>query len=449
MNRGTARARRLVGRALVAAGLAATSVIVLAGPAGAVDVATDAELRAAWTDPSTTGILLTGDIALACTGSPTRSSASPIVVDGGGHTLSNPCPQDGLFQTGTGAVTVRDLLLTGNPGSLNGIASVAPIVLERVTVTDYAGYGAASFSTVTASDSSVVGSGGPAGVAAGLGVTLTDTVVSGNAGEGVLTSIGDVAADGSTITGNGADGIEAATTVALTATTVSGNVDSGVNADSIDLVNSTVTGNGNFGTSGADQTIAYSTITSNASINVSAIDLEIFATVLDDGISCDVVNPVVSYGYNWSDTACGLTGPGDVDGATEESQLGALADNGGPTATQLPATTSPLLDTVPLADCQAGPATGVTTDQRGEDRPGAFTAGCDTGAVEVQGSEPVVPTTTTPGTPAPDATAPPSTGPDTIPRTGPTDQLPLALLGGLLVAAGLALAARRQIGRAR
>ena len=47
----------------------------------------------------------------------------------------------------------------------------------------------------------------------------------------------------------------------------------------------------------------------------------------------------------------------------------------------LPQPGSPLLDAVATADCQAGSAAGVTTDQRGISRPQG--TGCDIGAVEV------------------------------------------------------------------
>jgi hypothetical protein len=89
----------------------------------------------------------------------------------------------------------------------------------------------------------------------------------------------------------------------------------------------------------------------------------------------------VSNGYNFSDdTTCGFAGTGDRQNAGDP-QIGALANNGGPTQTRLPADTSPLVDGVPLAQCQADGAAGVTTDQRGITRPQG--AGCEIGAVEV------------------------------------------------------------------
>jgi hypothetical protein len=58
----------------------------------------------------------------------------------------------------------------------------------------------------------------------------------------------------------------------------------------------------------------------------------------------------------------------------------------------LPASTSPLLDAVPAASCQADGASAVTTDQRGVTRPQG--TGCDIGAVEVAVAVPVDPSFT-------------------------------------------------------
>jgi hypothetical protein len=61
-----------------------------------------------------------------------------------------------------------------------------------------------------------------------------------------------------------------------------------------------------------------------------------------------------------------------------------LAFNGGPTLTHLPQPGSPLIDAIPVGSCQADGAAGVTTDQRGVQRPQQ--SGCDIGSVEVEAS---------------------------------------------------------------
>ena len=498
-------------RALVVAGLTATGTVVLIAPAGAVDVATDAELRAAWGDPATAEITLTTDVDLACTGSVTRSSATPLALDGAGHTLTNECPQLGLQNSGLGMITLRDVTYTGAPGSGQGVGTVGVVALEGTTIAGHGGAGVGSFLGVAATGSVVIDNGGN-----GLGssdIAVTNTTISGNAAQGVSAAATVVAA-GSTISGNGDVGIDADDAVAvsdsivadnggggietsdtvtientlvdangatgvvtsdaatLAETTVSGHGIVGViTAALLDVTHSTITANntglGTFsdlairnstvtantatGITADSATVVYSTVVANGGNAVDANTVEMFATVLDDSgaTNCAVGTMMTSAGDNWADDdSCGLTGPGDAEDPGGDPGLGALADNGGPTQTQLPATTSPLIDRVALDACQTGPATGVTTDQRGEARPGAFTDGCDTGAVEVQGSEPVVPTTTTPG-PTTLAPTSPSGGADSLPRTGTTGQRPLAVVGGLLVAVGLAVTARRRVGRAR
>jgi hypothetical protein len=86
--------------------------------------------------------------------------------------------------------------------------------------------------------------------------------------------------------------------------------------------------------------------------------------------------------HNFSDDAtCGFTSSTDRQDAGDPL-LGPLGDNGGPTPTLLPLTGSPLINAIPLADCQADGAAGITTDQRGLPRPAE--TGCEIGSVELQ-----------------------------------------------------------------
>jgi hypothetical protein len=101
-------------------------------------------------------------------------------------------------------------------------------------------------------------------------------------------------------------------------------------------------------------------------------------------------------GEVYADTMLNQTGPNILG---PDPQLGPLGGNGGPTETQKPATTSPVID--------AGSAFGLTTDQRDQSRPfDAVTANAaagdtsDIGAVELQISDiAAAPTPTTPSTP--------------------------------------------------
>jgi hypothetical protein len=80
---------------------------------------------------------------------------------------------------------------------------------------------------------------------------------------------------------------------------------------------------------------------------------------------------------------CGFDQATDqVNVSPEALRLGALADNGGPTPTQALGEGSVAIDQIPEADCVDADGQPLTTDQRGEPRPGG--AGCDVGAFELQ-----------------------------------------------------------------
>ena len=99
-------------------------------------------------------------------------------------------------------------------------------------------------------------------------------------------------------------------------------------------------------------------------------------------INCELNGgTVTSGGYNLSDDAtCGFSATGDIQSSSNVS-LGALADNGGPTQTMQPDTSSAGID---AADCSVA----ASTDQRGASRASSG-ATCDIGAVEVDGLVPV------------------------------------------------------------
>lgn len=74
----------------------------------------------------------------------------------------------------------------------------------------------------------------------------------------------------------------------------------------------------------------------------------------------------------------------DHVGASNNPNLGPLANNDASTLTMLPQPASPLIDGVPSSSCQVDGAAGITIDQRGQPRPDSASPNCDIGAVEVQ-----------------------------------------------------------------
>jgi hypothetical protein len=148
--------------------------------------------------------------------------------------------------------------------------------------------------------------------------------------------------------------------------------------------------------------LVYSTVTNNASIvdtvQIRTDELDAFGSIIaqpGDGNDNCFVGTSTTSGFVFSDDAdgsssCLLTDTTDLVGAGNDPDLGPMAGNGGETATRLPLTGSPVIDAIPVDECQDAPATGVTTDQRGLPRP-APGGGCDIGSVEVQPPTPPTP----------------------------------------------------------
>jgi hypothetical protein len=352
-----------------------------------------------------------------------------LIIRGNGATIEQTCDGERVIDiVDATAFTLDSTTVTGGAtdGDGGGIEAPVPTTISASVITGNAANGdgggldssvGGAQTTITASTISgnfAAGEGG--GVSAGGGgaqTSVTSSTISGNeAGEagGGLSSGGGSASTavvGSTIAGNtaGAEG---------------GGVDAGGGESTHTYVNSTITGNraetggGISSSRDAAVELTYVTLADNtASVGANlaiytfgeAIDfgqLVSFGSVIADGhvgVNCSLPGPATqSDGYNYdTGSSCGFGGaPGDVVGGGNP-HLGALADNGGPTATRLPLSGSPLIDAIPVAAC----APGITVDQRGVTRPqdgdGNGSSGCDIGAVEVV----FTPDTPLPATPLP------------------------------------------------
>jgi Right handed beta helix region len=386
--------RRISNVLLVGAITTGIVLVGVAGPAGAVQVSNEAELKAAFA--SDTQIDIEADITLTdCTGGGAVERAAavtdPVTVNGHGHTVRQTCAENVFIQDGSGLLTVRNLTITGGhaTGNGGGIFSAGPLTLTNTTIVgnraDAAGGGIGSQGATTLTHSTVdsnISSGVGGGISLGPdspGITLTDSTVSNNVGGGI-----------------GTPPSEPQVTVTVVNSTITGNTN----------------GPGSLGSgifSGGSTTLVYATVVRNRAANFSNIDtttLETFGSVVaEGGTAANCLAPTtVSHGYNFSDDdTCKFTDPTDRQDAGDP-QLGPLAANGGPTATLLPQPGSPLIDAIPTASCQADGAAGITSDQRGVTRPQG--TGCDIGAVEVE--VPVPPVPPSPPPPAPPAPAPPT-----------------------------------------
>lgn len=412
--------RRRASAAGALLGLVIGITAVLAAPAQAAPVTTEAALRAAWsTDASVTlGASITLVDCSPSGGELLRSDPTDLTVEGNGFTITQTCAGDRVAETTGGTLTLADLTVTG--GDLvdalghdvggGGIKAGGALVATRVSV---------SGNSVTASAAGgTYASGGGIWVAGNL--AMDQSVVADNtvtvtaspsiaAGGGIYTVGGTI--DASTIARNETHGTDAA---------FGGGLEMGSSFSApvigpLTLTNSTVTGNvasapggsslGGGITTGTRVRLVYVTIADNSAsraVNVSA-DLgtqfrsgEVDATATVIAAPPGMSNCFFPKGYSSSlvyswvtDATCGASGAGTVVADGADPQLGALGENGGPTATRLPASTSPLLDAVPVDACRAGEAADATTDQRGVTRPQGV--GCDVGAVEVAVGPPAPP----------------------------------------------------------
>ena len=367
---------RIAGLAALGVLLTAPAVVGTALGVGAATPCGSGDIVVSTTADSGAGSLRA---AFAAANASSVGSVNTICVDT--STVTSP------IQLSTGVLTYTgglELDIRGNGATVqaNGTSGIiaqtsgSNLVISDVTLTGgHADSGAAIHSggggEVSLTNSTIEGNvadedGG--GISANVANVFNSTIADNRAGEGGGGgfSVSTLKAVNSTITGN------------------SDSVDIGGGASvfsSITLVYSTVTDN--TGTQGA-----------NLQLNSESGTLTSFASVVTDphGSTNCHQDATTSQGYNYSDDAsCGFTATaqGDRQNASDP-MLGALGNNGGPTATRLPATGSPLINAVPTASCQAGGASGITTDQRGVTRPQL--GGCDIGSVEV---EPAAPTTTT------------------------------------------------------
>lgn len=362
------------------------------------------------------------------------NDASRVMYVHGSLTLDNVTVTGGHASGGFGAggvfvngnATLTNSTISDNT-STNPDASAGMFVNGGLTLTG---------STISGNTETAAFSQG--GVFANGNVSLTDSTISGNsaANDGGLYADGTVNLVDSTVSGNtgtaaggGAGAIHATGPLTAVRSTISGNsaVDHGatVTNGDVTLVNSTVSGNTATGVAGSgggmyvsgNVTLVYATVDGNhaavgANVDASSA-LTSFGSVVakgqGGGANC-VVGSTTSHGYNSTDDAsgavsCHFAAGTDLVGIANDPMLAAVADNGGPTLTQLPLPLSPLVGAIPSASCETDGAIGITIDQRALPRPAE--GGCDIGAVEVQAPPPTTTTTTTSSS----STTPPSTMP--------------------------------------
>lgn len=344
---------------------------------------------------------------LAFGGCPSGNGDDQITVPAGTYTLA--IPGTGEDNDATGDLDVlQNVTITGagagvtiiDGGGLDRVfdvtsgitASISDLTLRNGVATGDAGGALFSGATLTMSNVEVTGNTADSGALAltGPSSTLTACTISGNtaavAGGGVLIRVGANAVIlRSTISGNSAPsggGILNLDTLVVANSTISGNTAT------------TLDGGGIY--NNGTLTLSSVTIASNAAPagdvggmfnNDSLGTTSMRNSILGDNTSAtagdaDCGGTIDSGGHNLIETtgACTIAGSttGNLTGV--DAQLLPLADNGGPTQTQMLLAGSPALDAGDPAVPGSGGTACEATDQIGTTRP--VGSACDIGAVE-------------------------------------------------------------------
>jgi hypothetical protein len=256
-----------------------------------------------------------------------------VIAEIAGLTIANGKGGEGGGIHNTGVLTVRRAAVTASSGDLGGGIFNA----NTLTVID---------STVSGNSTAGIDAGGGIYSNSAFPVTIRNSTVSGNS------AAGDFSAGGIWVTTHTLNPI-------------------------VSIENSTIAANTNTNPAGAANLL-----------RSSPADLQLRSTIVSGplGGAANCVGSITSEGYNLSsDASCNLSAPTDQPSASP--QLGSLANNGGPTRTMKPATTSPVID--------KGDAGALISDQRGRTRPFGLVVipnatggdGADVGALELQASE--------------------------------------------------------------
>jgi hypothetical protein len=323
-------------------------------------------------------------------------SDGPITIDGGGTVTVTVTAGDHALQLRNNsgvaaATTVKNITLTGIPaGTSNGGAalisgnSTHTVTFDHTTIsnnttTNGSGAGfqsSGALVTVNVVDSTIsgnhanAGSGGGISAAGDSDVNITRSTISGNTaqslGGGVETPGGSssvLTVVNSTISGNSAGGgagiYDGADAIKLSYSTIANNTTS-----------SAMAGAGLESSIGAGSTLKGNIFSGNTAAGVNA--------------DCKTFNKPASQGFNFEGgTGCrfGTAPVNATDHSSTPINLGALANNGGPTSTHaLPAGSLAIDAGGTGGSCTAIGGGALGTDQRGTTRPQV--AQCDSGAFE-------------------------------------------------------------------
>lgn len=327
--------------------------------------------------------------------------------------MNNTALSGGGIANYSGTVSLTSCTISGNTsggiGNYGGILTMTDCMVSGNNSPDIAGgiynNGLMTLIHSTVSGNRAMSSGlGGGGILNGFFLTLTDSKVSRNtatngSGGGIYNYVAASATlIGSTISDNTAGfaggGIyDNSGTLALANSTVSGNTvngtygtGGGIYANGFTLTNSTISGNTaskhSGGIYGGDITLIHATLAANISAGINDdIDRNAIASAANtiiqkcraDGGNAKVL---IDNGGNLDGgIGCGFTNASSKSNATLD--LGALADNGGPTLTMMPGANSDAIGRGVPSACVSSPVN--SRDQRGYVR---SAIACTSGAVD-------------------------------------------------------------------
>ncbi len=338
-----------------------------------------------------------------------------IVLPAGVYPLTHT--GSGEDQSATGDLDIRSKIILKGQGAATTIIDGES--LDRVL---HIVKGAVKISKLTLTNGSTAGDGGGGIlIAYGAKLTLTQVVVRvnrANHGGGIM-NLGKLVMNQSTLSENQSEGfaggLDNLGTATLKNSTISNNTTyaSGGGifndyAQTLTLVNSTVSGNtatigygGGIRTDTNSQTYLFNVTIANNRGNIAGGGVSangttfLYNTILDRNKVntdqfpyfefSDCEGSIQSFNYNLVSKDCGFVHlPFDL--VDTSAELGALADNGGPTQTHALQPNSPAIDHIAPSSCVDERNIVLTTDQRGFTRPvdgdGNSSVRCDIGAFE-------------------------------------------------------------------
>jgi len=354
------------------------------------------------------GSLLFGTalVTAVASGSLPAAAATPVslyvTTSGSGNTCSQASPcgsiQNAITAAQNNYSSDDDVTINVAAGPYNEIDTIAASSLDSLTI---AGAGASTTAVNGGKLGTVLTV--SSGTVTISGLTIENGDSSGFGG-GISNDGGTVSVIDSTLSGNSAaesgGGIWNDTTMTVTDSTLSGNTAASAGGgisnggpmtvtDSTLWDNSASAGGGGIVNAGTlyvtGSTLSDNTAAGNGGgINSTKGRSYMRATIVANSESSggDCLGSITDLGYNIdSDGTCSYTGTGSIShSAALDASLGALANNGGPTETMLPAIGSPANGVIP-----SSPATtldGVQVCPRTDQREVASSGNCTIGAVE-------------------------------------------------------------------